>query len=88
LAGVVGAEEDISGWVAIRIGVQRECCVDEDYAEKSELHQVRQKESILERERERKRGREEERRERHEYFTVVNIKFKIAYRHFLGSGAA
>jgi hypothetical protein len=55
LAGVVGAEEDISCWVAIRIGVQRECCVDEDYAEKSELHRVMRKESIW-RKRESERG--------------------------------
>jgi hypothetical protein len=61
LAGVVGAEEDISCWVAIRIGVQRECCVDEDYAEKSELHRVRRKESILEKETKRERERERER---------------------------
>jgi hypothetical protein len=87
LAGVVGAEEDISCWVAIRIGVQRECCVDEDYAEKSELHRVRRKESILEKERKRKKGKEE-RKERREYFAVVDLRFKIAYRHILGSGAA
>jgi hypothetical protein len=79
LAGVVGAEEDISCWVAIRIGIQRECCVDENYAEKSELHRVKRKGSILEREGKRKRWREEERKERREYFTVVDIRFKIAY---------
>ena len=42
----------------------------------------------MERERKRKRGREEERKERREYFAIVDLRFKIAYRHILGSGAA
>jgi hypothetical protein len=58
LAGVIGAEDDISCWVAIRVGIQRECCVDEDYAEKSELHRVKRRKRIFWRQRE--RGREEE----------------------------
>jgi hypothetical protein len=48
---------------------------------------VRRKESILEKERKRKKGKEE-RKERREYFAVVDLRFKIAYRHILGSGAA